>query len=94
MRVEEPKTCHCCGADRAEARMVVAMTSKTIICDKCIDMLSEIAHESGGFVPVSVSELERLRACESNAHDLAWWIEYVRKAVAKAEEVMKGCAQC
>lgn len=87
---EESNRCSACGIDRMEARIVVALNDKTVICDKCIDMLSEIAHEGGGFVPVSVAELERLRACEREAINLKGWVGIVRKSVAEADEATRG----
>lgn len=77
--------CAGCGKAHAEVRKMVALTGETYICNECVDLCSEIVHEEGGFVKVSMSELESLRKQAQQAGYARIWIDSVRESIARAD---------
>ena len=91
------KTLHCCacGKSQMDVKILVAVDprSKILICNECVDMCHEIAHESDGMVNVSIAELEELRRKANDIGLLAkdrYWIECIRNAVERADAAYKA----
>lgn len=81
--------CAGCGKAHTDVRRMVSLSGSTCICDECVDMCSEIVHEDGGFVKVSLTELQSLREQAHQAKLAHIWIEGVRESVNLADTAIQ-----
>ena len=78
----------CCGCRKPveEVRKMIAMNDGITICDECVDICHEIAHEGGGVSTIATSELVSLRAQAQQAALGRIWIQAVRATVKRADD--------
>ena len=90
--------CCGCGKHLIDVRKMISITNALSICDECIDLCHEIAHEEGGLSTIATSDLEALRAKAHQADLARIWIDGVRSAVQHADAALPpvlndiGCA--